>query len=220
MATTTRLVATLLEEAQAGKIESINAALQIIDAAVAILTAANTFSAANVFSGSLQHTGSQAGFFNHALVSQQANTVDLSDVLTNLGFRASGGAPPLNLNGGLLSVGSARLAGNLGGSGATAFSWKRFALTFPSDADYTLLTGEADCPIIDVQTTGITATRNIIVPGTTGAVYWVINRNAQSVVLKTSGGTGITIPTTRARLIAFPTGVNAFALSASQDYTT
>lgn len=164
-------------------------------------------------------TTQKLGFFNTTPIVQPANTVEITTVLSSLGLRATGGSPELNLNGGLLNVGTAAFAGTIGGSGVTAFSLKRFALTFPSDADYTLLTGEADAIVIDVQAGVITAARNIVVPGTSSALYIVINRNAQSVVLKTAAGTGITVATTRARVIYFPTGVNGFSITGSNDYT-
>lgn len=249
MATTSRLLIQLLEEAQAGKIESLNAAFQLIDAAVAILTAANQFGAIQTLRVDdavatvtrplvLQHgQASGAGASGIGVgVDMQVETATggtyesagrINAVATAVTAGAVTGRLDLNVpTAGVfatvmaLSSLQAGLSVPLGGSGVTSFAWKRFALTFPSDADYTLLTGEADCPVIDVQAGVITATRNIIVPGTLGSQYWVINRNAQSVVLKTSGGTGITIPSARARCISFPTGVNAFAMSASQDYTT
>lgn len=119
---------------------------------------------------------------------------------------------------GLLTAGAAAFSGAIGGSG-TAFSFKRFALTFPSDADYTLAAGEKDAVLIDVQAGVITAPRNIVVPGTGSGFYYVINRNAFAVTLKTAGGTGIAVAATRARVIAFPSGVNAFALTVDTDYT-
>jgi len=53
MAQTARALMTLLEEAQSGKVEAINAALQIIDAAAALLTASQTFTGANIFSSTV-----------------------------------------------------------------------------------------------------------------------------------------------------------------------
>lgn len=130
-----------------------------------------------------------------------------------------GSGVQMNTNGGSLVSGAASFSGAISGSGTTSFSWKRFSLTFPSDADYTLLTGEADAVVIDVQSGVITATRNIVVPNTGSAFYIVINRNAQSVTLKTAAGTGITVASTRAAGIYFPTGVNAFRLWGDTNYT-
>jgi hypothetical protein len=46
------------------------------------------------------------GFYGATPIVQPANTTDLRTALINLGLYASGGASPLNLNGGALSVGS------------------------------------------------------------------------------------------------------------------
>jgi len=205
MATTTRLGITLLEESQADKEVTVNEALNTIDAEAGLLDGSNAWTGNN-------------GWYGASPVGAASVGQELFARLIALGFLASG-TMPVNTNGGSLTAGVTALSGTLGGSGSTAFSLKRTALTFGSDADHTLTSGQADSIVIDVQTGVITATRNIIVPGTGAAFYIVINRNAQSVVLKTSGGTGITVPSTRARLIFFPTGVNAFALTPSQDYT-
>lgn len=157
------------------------------------------------------------GIYGATPIVQPAGTADLRLSLINLGLIGTG-TLPLNLSGGALNAGTAAFAGAVGGSG-TAFSWKRFSLTFPSDADYTLAAGELDAVVIDVATGVITATRNIIVPATGSAFYWVLNRNAQAVVLKTATGTGITVAATRMRPIYFPTGTNAFAAGPAQDYT-
>jgi hypothetical protein len=160
-------------------------------------------------------------FFGATPIVQPVTNSDIRTALVNLGLLA-GGANPLNTNGGAIVVGAASFSGDISGSGATAFSVKRYSRTFTSDADYTLLTGEADAVVIDVQQEGgpiLTTTRNIIVPGTGSAVYRVVNRNAQSIGLKTSGGTAILVPPGHSRDIYFPTGVNAFAAGHAVDYT-
>lgn len=202
---TSRLAMELLSEAMAGKANAVNAALEIIDAAVGILNGSNAWTGNNGWYGA---TPAGAASADQGVV----------DRLVQLGL-LSGPTYPINTNGGLLSAGQARFSGAIGGSGSTAFSLKRTALTFPSDANYTLVSGEADSIVIDVQTGVITATRSIIVPGTVSAFYIVINRNAQSVTLKTASGTGITVASTRAALIYFPGGVNAFRLTADVNYT-
>lgn len=65
-------------------------------------------------------TNQLLGFFNAVPVAQQGSTADLRTGLINLGFFASGGATPLNLNGGVLtasgsgnSLGSTTLTGDL-----------------------------------------------------------------------------------------------------------
>lgn len=55
-------------------------------------------------------TTQKLGFFNATPIVQPANTTDLRTVLINLGFLASGGASPLDLNGGALTVGSVAVA--------------------------------------------------------------------------------------------------------------
>lgn len=51
-------------------------------------------------------TTQKLGFFNATPVVQPTSTTDLRTALINLGFVATGGASPLNLNGGALTVGS------------------------------------------------------------------------------------------------------------------
>jgi hypothetical protein len=55
-------------------------------------------------------TTQKIGFFNATPVVQPSDTTDLRTALINLGLYASGGASPLNLNGGALTVGSASVA--------------------------------------------------------------------------------------------------------------
>jgi hypothetical protein len=62
-------------------------------------------------------TTQKLSFFNATPIVQLANTTDLRTGLINLGFLASGGATPLNLNGGILTAGF-----NLTLSGAAATS--------------------------------------------------------------------------------------------------
>lgn len=50
--------------------------------------------------------GAKIGFFGATAITQPANTTDLRTLLINLGLLATGGASPLNLNGGALTVGS------------------------------------------------------------------------------------------------------------------
>lgn len=52
-------------------------------------------------------TGQKLGFYNATPVDQAGNTEDLKDVLVALGFIASGGATPLDLDAGLLTCGNA-----------------------------------------------------------------------------------------------------------------
>lgn len=168
------------------------------------------------------------GHFGATPIVQPANTTDLKVVLTSLGLLASGGVTPLNIGAGALTAGVTALgattvtslanSGTYGGSGA-AFTMKRFALTFPSDADYTLAAGEYDALWIDVQVGVITATRNVIVPVTAGALYIIRNNNTRAVVIKTSGGTGITIAAGRAAIVMTGAGTNYSRLTPDVDFT-
>lgn len=58
-------------------------------------------------------TTQKLAFYNSTPLAQQANTVDIRTALINLGFFATGGANPLNLNGGALTVGSIAATGTV-----------------------------------------------------------------------------------------------------------
>src|SRR5207247_4401622 len=49
-------------------------------------------------------TTQKIAFYNSSPIAQQANTTDLRTAIINLGFIATGGATPLNLNGGTLTA--------------------------------------------------------------------------------------------------------------------
>ncbi|HKI21542.1 MAG TPA: hypothetical protein VKA15_26845 [Isosphaeraceae bacterium] len=55
-------------------------------------------------------TTQKLGFYGATPIVQPAGSTDLRTALINLGLYASGGATPLNLNGGVLSAGSATIA--------------------------------------------------------------------------------------------------------------
>lgn len=84
-----------------------------------------------------------------------------------------------------------------------------------SDADYTLTTGQQRHPIITITDTGpvLTATRNIIVP-TESRIWWFENLTAQSLVVKTAAGSGVTVPSGN-RVFLRCNGTNVVALSGS-----
>jgi hypothetical protein len=65
-----------------------------------------------------------------------------------------------------------------------------------SDADYTLSTADLAKKVVEITDTGtnLTTTRNIIV-STASKVFYFVNSTAQSLVPKTSGGTGPTVTT-------------------------
>jgi hypothetical protein len=110
-------------------------------------------------------------------------------------------------------------SGTYGGNG-TAFSPKRFTMTFTATGDYTLAAGEKDALLIDIQTDSVlTATTNIIVPNTAPSMYIVINRNAQAIGFKTAAGTAINIASQRAAIVIAPGGTNMFRITPDTVYT-
>lgn len=58
-------------------------------------------------------TSDKLGFFNATPIAQNTSTTDLRTGLINLGLFASGGASPLNLNGGALTAAAGTFSGNL-----------------------------------------------------------------------------------------------------------
>lgn len=58
-------------------------------------------------------TNQKLGFYNATPVDQAANTEDLKDVLVALGFIATGGATPLNLDSGAITAGDSNTLGSL-----------------------------------------------------------------------------------------------------------
>jgi len=71
------------------------------------------------------------------------------------------------------------------------------ALVLASDADHTLSAAEMVNPILRVTSSvSLTATRNIILPATSGAIFHVYNgtTGGQSLTFKASTGTGVTVP--------------------------
>lgn len=126
----------------------------------------------------------------------QAQTTDLRTGLINNGLIQSSpsGATPLGLNGGDLSANLANLSSGVRGNGG-ALSLGTTTVTFPSDADYTLLAAEMVTGFLIIAAGVITAPRNLIVPNTGGGIYIVQNLNAQTVTVKTAAGTGVAMAT-------------------------
>ena len=95
-----------------------------------------------------------------------------------------------------------------------------FTYDLLSDADYTLSdvlnSEEWKYAAIKITDTSVflTTGRNIIVPTNTKS-YVFINGTAQTLTLKTSGGTGIAVTTGLAQLL-FCDGTNVIAISAAQ----
>lgn len=100
-------------------------------------------------------TTQKLGFFNATPVAQQANSVDLGTVLSNMGFRASGGNPPLNIGTGALTAGTTSLgavtATSVAATGVCTGTntWDANALVATNDAT---TTGQT---LVDI--TGLTA---------------------------------------------------------------
>lgn len=67
-------------------------------------------------------TTQKLGFFNATPVVQPSSTTDLRTALINLGLYATGGATPLNLNGGALTAGTATISSHIGVTGNTTTS--------------------------------------------------------------------------------------------------
>src|SRR5688572_6443466 len=87
---------------------------------------------------------------------------------------------------------------------ASMLRFKRRAVSFSSDANKTLTSSEYDGTIIDIGSgTTLTATRNLVLPLTDGAVVFVNNQSTggQSVQVIGATGTGITIATAKGALL-------------------
>lgn len=89
------------------------------------------------------------------------------------------------------------------------------SISMASDANYTLTTNngssdEARCAILEVASVSLSATRDIIIPGV-DKWYIVYNNTTggQSIRIKTSGGTGITIPNGK-RMMVYCDGTNTY----------
>lgn len=94
---------------------------------------------------------------------------------------------------------------------------KKLTLThnIASNADYTLnvATFQDRYSILKITDTGVllTATRNIIVPSVSN-VYIVKNETAQNLIIKTSGGSGVTVGNSTSALV-FCDGTNVYGLT-------
>jgi hypothetical protein len=92
-----------------------------------------------------------------------------------------------------------KLAGN-----ASMFRVLRRAISFASDANKTLTSSEYDGLILDIGSgTALTATRNLVLPLTDGAIVFVNNQSTggQSVQVIGATGTGTTIATAKGALL-------------------
>lgn len=77
-----------------------------------------------------------------------------------------------------------------------------------SDADYTLSQTEGYCRSVKLAWTGWTTGRNVVVPTVSGMEWSFINSLGQAATIKTSGGTGISVASTKtARLLCDGTNI-------------
>lgn len=79
---------------------------------------------------------------------------------------------------------------------SSSFRWGRTAKQITSDANYTAAASEYENPIFEVTSSvTLTATRDIILPLTNGAMYWVFNgtTGVQSLRFIGATGTGVTV---------------------------
>jgi len=90
----------------------------------------------------------------------------------------------------------------------------RSTVNMASDADITLTAAQAAAGIIEITSTVLTATRNVILPTSDGRV-WIVHNNTsttpQSLVFKTSAGTGVTVAAAARRALIYCDGTNIVA---------
>jgi len=98
-------------------------------------------------------TNQKLGFFNATPIVQPTNTTDIKDALTSLGLLASGGATPLNLDGGAFTTTGNISVGNISSNGS--------GTNYIADH---LRVGSATAPTVALDVTGqvkITATSSV-----------------------------------------------------------
>jgi hypothetical protein len=101
------------------------------------------------------------------------------------------------LSAGIQGSGGISIAGSVGGNSSTpaAFTFAVAAPSFASDANKTLSAAEYACPIQAVVSgVSLTATRDLIVPLTAGAVWFVYNNTTGSQSIRVIGATGTGVP--------------------------
>lgn len=103
-------------------------------------------------------------------------------------------------------AGTSKFSGAVSGNG-TGFPLKQVSVTFPSNADYTLISSEYESPLITINTTNIASPLNMIFPTTSGGFWVVTNNSGFAITCKTAAGTGIAIASNR-RAIITGGGVN------------
>lgn len=151
-------------------------------------------------------TSQKLAFWNATPITQPANTTDLRTLLINVGLLASGGANPLDLNGGALTAGTAKFSGAISGN-ATAPTLKRTSIAL-ADADTTLTSTQYENVILEFSGT-LTAGRNIVVPATAGGT-WIVNNlttGGFALTVKTAAGSGIAVAASKAAIV-YSNGTN------------
>lgn len=118
------------------------------------------------------------------------------------------------ITGGITASGGLNVDVIQGNGGAHAFGV--LTKNFSSDANLTLSGAEAAHPYLIMTDTGVVLTtgRNVVLPLTAGAVYYVTNSTAQTLTFKGSSGTGIAVATTKRRIVACD-GTNIVALTSA-----
>lgn len=215
---TARMSAPYLAENQSGAAVTHNLALDTIDAAAAVLAAANTFSATNTFSGRVDFTQVAPGTADRGVVNLGSGGF-AGGGSGNFAGNASGTALAINApsgfagdlvmaqvngaqffrvgSGGACEAVSFRQSGGSRGL-AGGWAWKVVTITPSADADYTVLSADYDAPLMTLVAGSWASGHNVILPATTGGMWWVSNVSGFAAVFKTAAGTGITVATARA----------------------
>jgi hypothetical protein len=118
------------------------------------------------------------------------STNHYTEITTSFSFQASQINVPLGELDAAITTNATDIAINATAINGTAVH------DMASDADYTLSADDLSNKVVEITDTGtnLTTTRNIIVPAAS-KVFYFVNSTAQSLVPKTSGGTGPTVTT-------------------------
>lgn len=228
---TTRIGAPYLSENQSSPAVTHNAALDAIDAAAALLTAAQTFTNTNTFTGRSRFfatppastTQALVEIGNRALTGMSASgTVlggniessfagDYIKLLNNDAqvFRLGGG-------GAVEAVSFRQSGGSRGFNGGWA--WFIATTTPATDADHTVGASEYIAPILQLVTGAWTTGRNVILPNTLGGTWIVVNNTAFSATFKTAAGSGIAVAAGRSATLR-GNGTNILRVTADCDFS-
>ncbi len=79
----------------------------------------------------------------------------------------------------------------------TRNSAKLAAISYPSDADYTVVHPDFLADIIEVSQGSLASNKNLILPTITDKSWVINNKTTNTITVKTSGGTGVAIATTK-----------------------